>query len=85
MDKIYIQDESGNIQALGELTELDLTPLEDDDSVIMPINCEPIEIECGIQGYILRAILQQGKYNAYVLKRDGYLSPKNGRVNDEKT
>ena len=73
---VYFGDENGNIIGkLGEVSEVELT-CEDTEPV--KLNTEPIEIEAKWDCDPMRAFLPQGMYNAYVLKRDGYLSPKNG-------
>ena len=60
---------------LGEVSELDLTC---EDSEPFNFDSKPIEIPVKFDNDPYRAFLPQGMYNAYVLKRDGYLSPKNG-------
>lgn len=81
MDKIYVQSDDGRIQPLGEISEMELTALDDSTDYKSFLDCEPIEISCDFGNTdILRAVLSQGEYNAYVLKRDGYLSPENGWI-----
>lgn len=80
---VYFGTEDGQIIGkLGEVTELELTcedtePLKFDNSAIEI----PVEFD---KDLLLRTILPQGEYNAYVLKRDGYLNPKNGWFTPEK-
>lgn len=80
MSKIFFASYDG--KPVGELKEIDLEA-----------NVEPTELDVGSTGTIeftadanidtdmlMRAVLGQGMYNAMVLKRDGYLSPKNGWI-----
>lgn len=72
---IYYQAENGEYKALNEVKDVDLTV--DDDSEIL-ISPEPVEITAETAEFDLSVIIPQGYRNAEILKRDGYLSPKNG-------
>lgn len=82
MDKLVFGTADGEvIDKLGSVNESELTVNEDESrnfftdktyEASMEFTCDPF-----------RAFLPQGMYNAYVLKRDGYLSPKNGWFGDE--
>lgn len=73
---VYFGDENGNIIGkLGEVSEVELTC---EDTEPLKFDNKSIEIPVKFDNDPYRAFLPQGMYNAYVLKRDGYLSPKNG-------
>lgn len=84
-DLIFATVDGKEIGKLGTVSELELTADKDtyDDYMKRVLSYAPVEIqgefESGID--IMRLILPQGLYNGYVLKRDDYLSPKNGWIN----
>lgn len=67
------------IGRLGTISEAELMS----DESGLKISDKPVEMECKFEFDPFRAFLPQGLYNAYVLRRDGYLSPKNGWMNGE--
>lgn len=80
MSKIYFASYDG--KPVRELKEIDL------ESNIES-NVEPTKLDVGSTieftadmdtDKLMRAVLGQSMYNAMVLKRDGYLSPKNGWI-----
>lgn len=81
-DKLIFGTVDGKvIGKLGSVNEIELTVDESESRKLftdktyeasVKFNCDPF-----------RAFLPQGMYNAYVLKRDGYLSPDNGWFGDE--
>lgn len=79
-DEVYFGDADGNIIGkLGSISEVELTV---DDDCGEKMFSEPTEMtfEGKFTADPFRAFLPQGLYNGYVLKRDGYLSPKNGWI-----
>ena len=80
-DVIFGTADGKEIGKLGFVSDLDLTVDDNDYSTLL--NSEPIEMTAEIDGDILRAVMTQGMYNGYVLKRDGYLNPDNGWFGDE--
>lgn len=75
MDDFYIYD-GKDFHKLGSISESDLK-----EEAVKEFDLEPVEIKCDLDfRKLLRAVLTQGQYNAYVLKQDGYLSPKNGWI-----
>lgn len=76
-DELYFGDADGNIIGkLGSISEVELT--SDDEKMLLDSTEMTFEGEFTADPF--RAFLPQGLYNGYVLKRDGYLSPKNGWV-----
>lgn len=78
-DEIYFGDADGNIIGkLGSISEVELT--SDDCDEKMLLGSTEMTFEGEFTADPMRAFLPQGLYNGYVLKRDGYLSPKNGWI-----
>lgn len=74
--ELYFGDADGNIIGkLGSISEAELT--SDDEKFL---DSTEMTFEGEFTTDPMRAFLPQGLYNGYVLKRDGYLSPKNGWV-----
>ena len=78
-DELYFGDADGNIIGkLGSISEVELT--SDDCDEKMLLDSTEMTFEGEFTTDPMRAFLPQGLYNGYVLKRDGYLSPKNGWI-----
>ena len=78
-DEVYFGDADGNIIGkLRSIREVELT--SDDCDVKMLLDSTEMTFEGKFAVDPFRAFLPQGLYNGYVLKRDGYLSPKNGWI-----
>lgn len=75
--EVCFGDADGNIIGkLGSISEAELT--SDDEKMFLGSTEMTFEGRFTVDPF--RAFLPQGLYNGYVLKRDGYLSPKNGWV-----
>lgn len=78
-DELYFGDADGNIIGkLGNISEAELTSDDCDDKMFL--GSTEMTFEGEFTADPMRAFLPQGLYNGYVLKRDGFLSPKNGWV-----
>ena len=78
-DEVYFGDADENIIGkLRSISEVELT--SDDCDVKMLLDSTEMTFEGKFAVDPMRAFLPQGLYNGYVLKRDGYLSPKNGWI-----
>lgn len=79
--RIFIEAGNGVYTPLGEVTEADLTCGYDEQEEYKHYYDKESTYEFEFKGdfdEFYRAVLGKGYYNAMVLKRDGYLSPKNG-------
>lgn len=82
MDKLVFGTVDGEvIGKLGSVNEIELTVDKNESSKLFTDKTYEINGEFTCDPF--RAFLPQGMYNAYVLKRDGYLSPENGWFGDE--
>lgn len=75
---LIFQNDDGMYTPVGYINDVDITVEEEPDELMAWPEQEEITINCDADE-LLQAILPPGEYNAYVLKRDGYLSEKNGR------
>lgn len=80
---VFFQNDDGVYTPVAHINDADITVEEEPDITVEESDKlmawpEEITINCDADE-LLQAILPPGKYNAYVLKRDGYLSEKNGR------
>lgn len=79
--KFFYENENDFVE-IGEVKDIDLTC--DEAECERLFNPEPIELKGEIQGdmedLLNRIVLGQGRYNAMRLKKDGFLSPKNGWI-----
>lgn len=79
----FYETEDG-YRAVGEISELELSAetVEDDEIRSRFLDSKSMEMTAKIEDVdrLERLLLGQSRYNAMVLKRDGYLSPENGWV-----
>ena len=79
MSKIYFGSYDG--KPVGELKEVNLDDVEPTESDVGSTHTMEFTADAEIDtDMLMRAVLGQSMYNAMVLKRDGYLSPKNGWI-----
>lgn len=83
LESLYLMDENGEKHELGHIEEAELTTDSDEGEPLDHyFDSEPIELTAEFENPSdlekLVCGFDKGLYNGHVLKRDGYLSPKNG-------
>lgn len=92
-DAQFYIEQDGELKPLGSLNEVELTTIEEDntDNVQMRyLDTKPFSTSFTIDDKSVEEIWKyvvfggdRGRYNGYVLHRDGYLSPENAWMVEE--